>query len=135
VAGLVLLALVAGGGYLVLRGGTTAELPGGPSASATPQSDREAEAAALLGDLAGALTDGTRRDALDLAAADNLRSRRAVSALHANARALRVEDLTFRYVDEDAGALSARQQKSFGGSAWVADVEMSWRLPIARHGR
>ena len=44
----------------------------------------------------------------------------AVSTATANARALRVRDFTLRYVDEDAGALSA------GSDAWVGAVDTTW---------
>jgi hypothetical protein len=43
-----------------------------------------------------------------------------VATAAANAKALRVSDFTVRYVDEDAGALSA------GSDEWVAAVDTTW---------
>lgn len=51
-----------------------------------------------------------------------------VATAAANARALRVSGFTVRYVDEDAGALSA------GSDEWVAAVDTTWAFRGFDHG-
>jgi hypothetical protein len=65
---------------------------------------------------------------LALAAPGDPAARRQLADLFANVRALRIEDLSLRYVDEDAGRLSPAQERRAGGQAWVGDVQLGWRL-------
>ena len=48
--------------------------------------------------------------------------------LRANVRSLGITDLSMRYVDEDGGRVTDDQQRSFGDRAWVADVQLAWRV-------
>jgi hypothetical protein len=40
-----------------------------------------------------------------------------------------MRDISFRYVDEQDGALSAGEQKRFGRGAWAAAVDIGYRIP------
>ena len=73
------------------------------------RSERAVLASRALAELEEAVNSGRASGADD-----------AVSTATANARALRVRDFTLRYVDEDAGALSA------GSDAWVGAVDTTW---------
>jgi hypothetical protein len=130
VAGLLLCALVAVIGFVVLNDDSkTAVLPPPePSRSTAGVESREAAAAALLGKLSDGLSDGSRREVLSLAVAGDKAAARKLGDIYANVRRLRIADLEMRYVDEDAGALSTARQRALGGGAWVGDVQLSWRL-------
>ncbi len=65
---------------------------------------------------------------LALAAPGSGPARRELANILANVRALDIEGLTMRYVDEDAGRLAAAAQRRIPGQAWVADVQLGWRI-------
>ena len=128
VAGLVLSALVAAAVFLVVGNDETVVRPG---PTPTPSSDgvttREDAAGELLSELASALSEGSRQEVLRLAAPGRS-TRASLGAVHDNVQDLRIEDLSLRYVDEQAGELSAEDRRAFGARAWVADVQLGWRL-------
>jgi hypothetical protein len=129
VAGLVLLTVVVAG-LFVVRGSdgeviTPAAPRGGPSPSEVP---RAAAAAELLDDLTDALSHGTRREVLALAAPGEPSARRALGAIHDNVEDLGITDLTMRFVDEDAAMLNPPERRELGPAAWAGDVALSWRI-------
>jgi len=135
VAGLFVFLAVVVASYLLLRGPETAVIPSPqPSGgSATGPGDEGADSRAddagvLLDRLVSALRDGSRADLLALAAPGDEAAASELSDLRHNVRALGVTDLSMRYVDEDDGRLSTGQQRRFGDRAWVADVQLTWRV-------
>jgi hypothetical protein len=128
VAGLVLLVAV---GTLWLARSSDREVvtppPPAPSASPT-ELPRPAAGAALVSRLADALSEGTRREALALAAPGEPSARRTVAWIYDNVRDLGITDLSMRFVDEEAGAVSAADRQTFGRDAWVGNVALSWRI-------
>ncbi len=98
--------------------------PGHPAAPLT----RADSAATLLAELSEALESGTRAEAVALAAPGDRKAARELAALRANARRLDVTDLTMRYVDENAGRTVAGLAPALADRAWVADIELDWRL-------
>ena len=75
-------------------------------------------ASAVLGDLERAVDTGDPQAAETLAAPGDDESRALLGAIVDNARALRVEDFTLRYVDE-LGAVTA-------SGAWEGAVDVTW---------
>ena len=126
VAGLVLLALIAGGFYILRDGDPdiTPQPPDAQNGSVDAGTAREAAAADLLLDLSEALGSGTRNEAIALAAPDDKAAARSLGYIFDNVNELRIDDLSMRFVDENAGRVSA----SAGSEAFVADVELSWRI-------
>lgn len=131
--------LVAGTAYVGLRNTFGDEEPSASSttsaASRTPGTDAEAavkRAAAgdeLLQRFADAVLKGDPKKFASTvdptAAAFAAQARQA----YANLRALPVEKLVFRYVNDDLTALPAARRQQLGGTqAWIAQVEVSWRL-------
>ena len=134
-AGLFVFLAVLVAGYLLLRGPETAVIPSPqPSGgSATGPGDEGADSRAdhagrLLDRLVSALRDGSRADLLALAAPGDEAAASELSDLQHNVRAIGVTDLSMRYVDEDDGRLTVDQQRRFGDRAWVADVQLTWRV-------
>lgn len=116
VAGLSLCLLVAAGllGWWVTDDDPyVAPPPAEASAAAEP-----ALAASALADLERAVVDGDVAAARALAPADDARSADLLGAVVRNARALRVEDFTLRYVDQD-GPLEP-------DGTWTAAVDATW---------
>jgi len=108
----------------VLLAGCDREPVGAPST--TPRHTGEARAAlgqTALDDLVDALQGGSRQDAVDLATPD---ARELVGWVHDNVAALRIGELTMRYVDEGAGP-GAGQKQRLGPGAWRATVEVEYR--------
>ena len=115
-----MLALLAVGGYVLLRdNGTQIIAPEGAPAG-NDASTREDSAARLLGRLQSGLAEGDRPDVVALAAPDSKGAARRMGDIFDNARQLGLEDLSFRYVDENEGHV--------GAGEWVADVQVSWRI-------
>ncbi len=107
-----------------------AELPSGTRNRPTPAVvSRESAASQLFSRLVPLLQHGSRAQVLALAAPGVPTARRELATLYHNVRALGLQDLALRYVDEDAGALPAAQAHRLHGRGWVADVQLSWRLP------
>ena len=129
VAGLVLCVL-AGIVFLALRDTGTEITPPGNNRPPTSNgvTTREDLAGELLNRLAADLADGTRREVVRLAAPGNRDAARSVAAILDNVRALGIKNLSFRYVDEDGGRLSTAENQALGGKAWVADVQVGWRI-------
>ena len=108
--------------------------PPAPSASAT-QLPRSAAGAALVSRLADALSEGTRREVLALAAPGEPSARRTVGWIYDNVQDLGITDLSMRFVDEEVGAVSAADRRTFGREAWVGNVALSWRIDRYDQGR
>jgi hypothetical protein len=135
VAGLVLCLLVAVVVALVVqaRRPQQAVLPGQDGRSASPDAPSRADlrgdaAGALLERLSARLRNGTREQVLALAAPGDTAARRELAALRENIRRVRVTDLTFRYVDNQAREVGAARRRALGGDAWVGQVQMTWRV-------
>lgn len=94
-----------------------------PRASADSAGARADEAQSTLEDLVSALDDGSRSDAAALAAPG---AGRLLEQVHHNAEALRVADLSMRYVDESA-PLDAQETERFGDGAWRGTVQLVYR--------
>lgn len=127
VTGLVLLTGLVGLGYFLISGPDSAVLPP-PVSGERGVSDREDAAAELLESLTRALTDGSRRDALALAAPGDRAARAEISDLIGNVRRLGVTDLAMRYVDENAGRRPAGVAPRLADRAWVGDVQLDWKI-------
>lgn len=54
----------------------------------------------------------------------------ALEAVVHSAHVLRVRGLRLQYVDANLGALTAADQRRFGSHAWVASVQVRYRLPF-----
>lgn len=54
----------------------------------------------------------------------------AAGAAASNGRALQARAVNLQYVDANLGALSAADQARFGNRAWVASVQVGYRLPV-----
>ena len=121
-----LLALIAGALYLLRDADPeiTPQPPGEQNGSVDGGAAREAAAADLLSDLSEALDSGTREDAIALAAPGDQTAARSLGYTFDNVNELGIEDLSMRFVDENAGRVSA----SAGAEAFVADVELAWRI-------
>jgi len=123
VAGLVLL-LVAGGGFLILRGDGTQVIPAfdppGDHRSADETSTLDDAATKLLSQLQAGLSSGSRREVVALAASRRPGVPAELGSIFDNVRELGLRDLSLRYVDVNQGRV--------GGKDWVADVEIAWRI-------
>ena len=69
------------------------------------------------------MQSGTRDDVVGLATPG---ARQLLGWVHDNAAALRISDLSMRYVDEGA-PLSAAEQAELGEDAWRGSVELEYR--------
>jgi hypothetical protein len=134
VAGLFVLLTVVVGAYLLFRGPEKAVLPSPqPSSSASGNAvqgtdSRADDASALLAKLVEALRDGSPADVRALAAPGDRSAADELATLRHNVRALGLTGLSMRYVDEDDGRLTDEQQRRYGDRAWVADVQLGWRV-------
>ncbi|MCW2868619.1 MAG: hypothetical protein JWR20_2807 [Marmoricola sp.] len=95
-----------------------------PRPTAVAQPDHAGPAQSTLDALAGAFTAGSASQAAALAAPG---STALLASLGRNARALRVQDVSLRYVD-DAAPLPASQQATLGQDAWRGTVELEYRF-------
>jgi hypothetical protein len=116
VAGLSLFLVVAVGlvAWVLLDGSTYVA----PTPTDTAPSAEPGRAAAVLAGLERAVDSGDPESAERLAAPGDEKSRALLAAVVDNARALRVEDFTLRYVDE-LGAVTA-------AGAWEGAVDVTW---------
>ena len=122
-----MLCLVAAGvGYWLLSRPETAVLP--RPGSSVEAASREYSAAALLRRLSTALQTGSRADAVALAAPGDRQAARELRELSANARSLRIADLSMRYVDDEAGRAVDGVAPRLADRAWVGEVQVDWRL-------
>jgi len=129
VAGLVLCVLVLVAVFAERDAGTEIIAPGNnhPPASGGVTA-REDLAGELLNRLAADLTSGTRPDVVAMAPRENKDAARSAGAIFDNVRALGITNLSLRYIDADEGRLSAAENEALGGKAWVADVQVGWRI-------
>ena len=109
--------LVAAGGWLL---GGDEPYRADVSNDRTAPTARAGAAAAAVQDLVRALQAGDAAVAADLAPAADLHAVDLLAAVARNARDLRLEDLSARYVDE-VGAVSQ-------DGAWTAAVELTWAV-------
>jgi uncharacterized protein YukE len=128
VTGLVLCLLAGVLAYLTLTRPEVARVPAVGHRAGEDVDTREAAATALLSRLSAELEQGSRVSIRGLAAPGDPSAARELADLVANVRRLRITDLALRYVDEDAGRLSAAEQQHAGGNAWVGDVQLNWRI-------
>lgn len=130
-AGLALCLVIGAGIFLLVRqspkGGPDGSGSGASSATETDGGRADA-AGELLHALGERLESGTRQQVLALAAPDDERAGRELLTLRSNVRNLGVTDLSMRYLAEDAGRTSAGERQRGGHDAWVADVQLRWRL-------
>ncbi len=118
---------VAAGLYLSQRP-QQAQLPSARNRPQAAGSARESAGNALLQRLAVRLEHGSRAQALALAAPGLPSARRQLAALYDNVHALSITDLSLRYVDTNADAVRPRIRDRLGERAWVADVQLRWRI-------
>jgi hypothetical protein len=135
VAGLVLCLVVAAAVAVVVvaRRPQNAILPGasgGTSSSSTADSDdvRAAAATALVQRLAPRLERGSRDQVTALALPGDKPATAELATLRDNVRSVGITGLTMRYIDERDDALSNDQDSGLGHHAFVAEVQMSWRI-------
>lgn len=93
-----------------------------PEASQDSGGEHAQQAQEALDRLVGAVREGTREEAVALAAEP---SRELLGWVYDNAAALRVDELSMRYVDEGP-ALDATQQSEFGQRAWRGSVQLDY---------
>jgi len=94
-----------------------------PEASSDARANRAGQAQDALDRFVRAVQDGSRDDA---GALGSPHSRKLLGWVHDNARALRIGDLSMRYVDESA-RLDAREQARLGPDAWRGSVHLEYR--------
>jgi hypothetical protein len=132
VAGLVLCLVVAAVvAVVVARRPQSAVLPGESQrgGSTADAEDVRADAASGLAErLAPLLEHGTRRQVTRLAAPGDRRAAAELATLRDNVRAVGITGLSMRYVDDKADAPSAGQERDLGKGAFVAEVQMAWRV-------
>lgn len=103
----------------------SADLTGG---SATPApTDESGAGTELVFRLERALTSGSDDAADAVVAPGDRRARREVRQLRANIRALAIDGLSLRYVDEAGLELTQELRQRYGDDAWVGEVQLSWR--------
>lgn len=130
-----MLSLLVGGAIVALshRRQEPPDRPRPATGAAAPRQDTEEErradaAGPLLARLADRLEHGTRKQVVALAAPGQASAARELATIRSNIRTLRITDLSLRYEGQDAGRVLPAQQRSLGGGAWVANVQISWRL-------
>ncbi len=104
------------------------------NSSAPSNTPSEAEAAvrraatgdAVLERLTSAIQDGDRSGYDALIDPDSGGFRDAANQVYDNLHALPIASLAMRYVSDET--LPAERRQWLGGTAWLADVEVSWRL-------
>jgi hypothetical protein len=120
---------------VVLRRPHSAVLPGtgARGGAARPGADVSSDArgnaaSSLLGRLTADLQRRGRVDLTPLVGAGHTASSAELGALRHNVRAMRLTDLSMRYVEDGTDQLSAGQRRALGPHAWVATVQVSWRV-------
>src|SRR4051812_22685533 len=128
IAGLVLsVAVAAVVVALLVRGdGKHADLAGRPPARTTP--DPAVAASDLLFRLQRGLRSHDHGQVTGLADPAHPASRGRLSEMAANVRALAITRLDLRYVDTSEVTLTPAERDRYGSDAWVADVQVTWRL-------
>ena len=121
--GLGVLAVLVATVVLVLQRPERADLTHGPD---EPAADPSAAAAGLVQDLESALRRHDRAAAEGLAGSTDASGR--LAAMVGNVERLDIDRLQLRYVDESDVKLSAEQRTRWGDDAYVADVQVTWRL-------
>ncbi|MGN6576863.1 MAG: hypothetical protein ACTHKG_14375 [Nocardioides sp.] len=113
--------------YFSLSSPESAVLPR-PAPDTSGSNGRDDLAAGLLEDLGRGLSSGDRNAVLALAARGDKQARAELGDMIANVRRLGIADLSMRYVDEDAGRQRDTSGRRLPERAWVADVQLDWRL-------
>lgn len=76
------------------------------------------------------LVDGLRHgDGAAVARLGTPGARGLMAGISANAKSLRLRQVSMRYVDEQDGALTAGEQRRLGDDAWVGAVDVTYRIP------
>ena len=103
-------------------------VPPAPSSAGSVDNEtaREAAVTDLLFDLTEALSSGTRKETVALAAPGNRQAARSLGFVHDNVRELDITDLSMRFVDENAGRPVGTER--LGRDGFVADVQLTWRV-------
>src|SRR5204862_8357007 len=97
-----------------------------PAARTAP--DPATAAADVLFRLQSGLRRQDRSEVLASGDPRNPAARAQLIAVAANVRALRIHRLALRYVDSSEVTLSPPQRERYGADAWVADVQVTWRM-------
>ncbi len=133
----VAMGLVAGTGYVGLRSAIRDDEPPGPSSSVSTSTDVGAEAAVrraaagdqLLQQLTSAISGGDQAAFAGVLDPDATGFGPEAQQVFENLRALPLASIVMRYVSDDPDQLSTQRRKEIGGQeAWLAQVEVSWRL-------
>jgi hypothetical protein len=97
-----------------------------PSAPEDSTSGRSVGAQRTLSDLVDALSSGDAANAADAGVGD---AKQTLQAMTANVAALKLTDLSMRFVDDDT-VLGADDRDRYGSTAWAASVELTYRLSL-----
>jgi hypothetical protein len=111
--------------HAILQGASGRE---GSTSTADADDVRADRASALVERLAPRLERGSRDQVTALALPGDRRAAAELATLRDNVRKVGVTGLTMRYVDDRADALSDEQERELGHGAFVAEVQMSWRV-------
>lgn len=121
----------AGTAYVGVRNIIEDHSASSPAPSSTPGDAEAAVRRAATGDavlerLASAIQDGDRSAYNAVIDPDSAGFQDAAKQVYDNLRALPVASLAMRYVSDET--LPAERRRQLGGTAWLADVEVSWQL-------
>ncbi len=111
-------------------GSQDAGAPTGGQSSTTPSDvgARDALAIAVLAEQERALVRDSQAEYFATWDADTRASQQQAETTYANLQALDIRSVDTRYVASDIGGLTQAEQRSIGGTAWTADVDVAWRL-------
>jgi hypothetical protein len=133
----VAMGLVAGTGYVGLRSAIHDDTPAPPSGSVNTSSDVGAEAAVrratagelLLQQMSSAIAGGDRAAFTGIVDPDATTFAPEAQQVFENLQALPLASIVMRYVSDNPDQLPADRRREIGGQeAWLAQVEVSWRL-------
>lgn len=98
------------------------------SESSGPDAVRAVLSRATLSDQQATLRARSRRDYLTTWVAGSAAAAHQAARIYANLTALHASVTDTRYVARSSAPLPAGRQRQLGGSAWTAEVTLSWRL-------
>ena len=98
----------------------------GPSSADGPDDDRASGAGALVERIQAALRHQDEEAAARLGGSDE--ATRLLTVMVDNVETLDLDRITLRYIDESDTSLSSARQGRYAPDAWVADVQLTWRL-------